>query len=218
MAANPESGYSDPFLAASRVFQEYVQCRWPIHVFAIDPREQDQNVADVSARKRELQFALAAGFVSGQIGVNSFTQYSRELETQIETISLNRTIVGFGHGNDTFGWRFYPRVQALDVPGTFGAIKQSLCGVSRDDDLKQRQLEPGMRECVAVVLMPSFVPYADFDVRTNWFRMTNPKNSALTMKDSIKLSKAITSMRQSRAQCATCECCYRPGEVNRLMP
>ena len=216
-AARPDSGVTEQFMAATKTFQDYVKCRWPIHVFAVDPREQDQNVADVSRRKREMQFALAVGFVSGQIGANSLTEYSRTLDTQIETIALNRTVVGFGHGNDTFGWRFHPRVQGLHVPGTLGTIKQSICGVSRDDDLKHRQLEPGMRECVAIVLMPSFVPYADFDVRTNWFRLTNPKNAAFTMKDTMRFSKAITAMRHSKAQCAKCEHCYRPGEINRLM-
>lgn len=204
------------FEEASYIFQEYVRVRWPIHVFAIDPREQDQNVADVSQRKREMQFALALGFATGKIGANSLTQYSRRLETQVETISLNRTIVGFGHGSDTFGWRFYPRVQALDVPGAFGVIRESFCGASRDYDLRHRQLEPGQRECVAVVLMPSFVPYADFDVRSNWFKLTNPKNAALTMKDSLRLSRAVTAMRNSRAQCARCQHLYREGELRRL--
>jgi hypothetical protein len=209
-------GLQSEFQLATSVFQEYVRVRWPIHVFAVDPREQDQNVADVSQRQRELQFALALGFATGKIGANSLTQYSRQMETQIETISLNRTIVGFGHGSDTFGWRFTPRVQALDVPGTLGSIRETLCGTSRDYDLKHRQLEPGQRECVAIVLMPSFVPYADFDVRSNWFKLTNPKNAALTMKDSLQLSRAVTAMRHSRAQCAQCQHLYRDGELSRL--
>ena len=216
-AAREESGLAEEFYTATKAFQEYVNCRWPIHVFAIDPREQDQNVADVSARKRELQLALAVGFVSGNIGGNSLTQYSRTLESQIETISLNRTIVGFNHGRDTFGWRFYPRVQALDVPGAAGSIWQSIAGVDQEDDVCHRNLEPGTRECVAIVLMPSFVPYCDFTTRTNWFRLTNPKNSALTMKHTMRLSKAITAMRHSKAQCAKCAHCYRPGEINHLM-
>jgi hypothetical protein len=216
-AGQPNSPLLEEFSAATQVFQEYVRVRWPIHVFAIDPREQDQNVADASARRRELQFALALGFVSGEVSANSLTNFSRELQTEVETISLNRTAVGFAHGHDTFGWRFYPRVQALDVPGTAGAIWQSIHGVSRDHDMRKRQLEPGMRECVAIVLMPSFVPYADFDVRTNWFRLTNAKNAALTMKDTMKLSRAITAMRNSQAQCAQCAHCYREGEVDRLL-
>ncbi|WP_372897184.1 hypothetical protein [Stieleria sp.] len=206
----------DQFASASEVFKRYVEVRWPIHVFAVDPVNQEQNVADVSRRQRELQFALALGFATGKIGINSLTQYSRKLQTQVETIGLNRTVVGFGHGRDTFGWRFYPRVQSLPVPGTLGSIRETLLGTSRDYDLKHRQVEPGQRECVAVVLMPSFVPYADFDIRTNWFKLTNPKNSALTMKDTVKLSRSITAMRNSRAQCAQCQHLYREGELRRL--
>lgn len=210
-------GLQSEYQLAADMFQRYVRARWPIHVFAVDPREQDQNVADVSNRKRELQFALALGFSTGKIGVNSLTQYSRELDTQVETISLNRTIIGFGHGNDTFGWRFQPRVQALDVPGTLGVLRETFCGASRDYDLKHRQLEAGQRECVAVVLMPSFIPYADFDIRTNWYKLTNPKNSALTMKDTVWLSRAVTAMQNSRAQCSQCAHLYREGEVARMM-
>lgn len=216
----PDQGLEDlagEFQEASTVFKRYVQVRWPIHVFAVDPREQDQNVADVSLRRRELQFALALGFVTGKIGANSLTQLSRTLETQIETISLNRTVVGFGHGADTFGWRFYPRVQALDTPSLMGAVSETICGTSQDKDLRQRNLEEGQRECVAVVLMPSFVPYVDFDVRANWFKLTNPKNSALTMKETVRLSRAIAAMRNSRAQCTQCAHLYREGEITRMM-
>ena len=216
-AAHAEGQFSGDFHAATKVFQEYVKCRWPIHVFALDPRESDQNVADVSARRRELQLALSMGFVSGEISANTLMNYSRQLETQVETISLNRTISSFSHGNDTFGWRFYPRVQALDQPGAVGTIWQSFRGTPRDRDVCKRQIEPGMRECVAIVLMPSFVPYADFDVRSNWFRLHNPRNAALTMKDTVKLSRAITSMRRSKARCSQCAHLYRDGEVKRLM-
>jgi hypothetical protein len=217
---NPNNGLDDlqgEFLAAAETFQSYVRCRWPIHVFALDPGEQDQNVADVSARRRELQLALSMGFVQGEISAHTLMQYSRQLETEVETISLNQTIVAFGHGDNTFGWRFYPRVQALDQPGAAGTVWQSFRGTPREHDLRKRRLEPGMRECVAVVLMPSFVPYADFDVRSNWLRIANPKNAALTMKDTMKLSRAITAMRRSQVQCARCACCYRDGDLERML-
>ena len=194
-----------------------MKCRWPIHVFALDPREQDQNVAEVSSRRREMQLALAMGFVSGEINANALIQHSRRLETDVETIALNRTIVGFSHNNDTFGWRFQPRVQSLETPGAFGALGQTIWGTPADCDLCHRQLEPGMRECVALVIMPSFVPYVDLEFRSNWYKLTNPRNAALTMKDTMKLSKAITAMRRSRAQCARCAHCYRPGEIDRLI-
>lgn len=205
------------FHQANDVFKRYVAERWPIHVFAVDPREQDQNVADTSQRRRELQFAMAVGFANGQIGANSLTQFAREMETQVETISLNRTIVAFGHGTDTFGWRFQPRVQSLPVPGTLGTLRETLMGTSRDNDLRQRKLEPGKRECTALVLMPSFVPYCDFDIRTNWYKLTNPKNAALTMKDTLKLSRSITRMRNCQAKCVKCEHLYRPQELRRML-
>ncbi len=82
-------------------------------------------------------------------------------------------------------------------------------GASRAEDLRHGQLEAGERECTAIVLMPSFVPYADFDIRTNWYALTNPKNAALTMKDSVHLSRAVTAMRNSRAMCSQCASMYR---------
>lgn len=202
---------------AAEVFQNYVRCRWPVHVFALDPVGQDQNVADSSSRKRELQFALSLAFVTGQIGANSLTQYSRDLQTEINTIGLNRTVSAFSHGPDTFGWRFYPRVQALDVPRTLGTLSETLFGTPRDRDLRKRQIEPGVREAVAIVLMPSFVPYVDVQTRSNWFKLTNAKNVAPTMKDTVRMSRAITSMRTSRAQCVRCSHLYRPGELSHML-
>lgn len=216
-AMNDES-YQDAYLTAAESFKEYVRCRWPIHVFALDPVTQEQNVADVSSRRRELQLALALAFVSGRISARNMTSYARRLETDIETISLNRSVVAFSHGNDTFGWRFTPRVQTPPPPGNLTAFGQTLFGgPSRESDMNQRMLEPGMRECVAMVLMPSFVPYCDFDVRTNWFKLTNAKNSERSMHDVMKLSRSITAMRNSAAQCAQCAHLYREGEVERLL-
>ena len=215
-AAHPMA-LREEYQLATEVFRQYVLCRWPIHVFAVDPVAQDQNVADASKRKRELQFALSLAFVTGQIGGNTLTQFSRDLQTEINTIALNRTAAGFAHGPDTFGWRFHPRVQGLDVPGTAGALWQTIRGTPRDADIRKRRLEPGMRECVAIVLMPSFVPYVDTQVRSNWFKLTNPKKAAVTMKDTMQLSRAITTMRNSRLECIRCAHLYRPGEVERLL-
>lgn len=204
------------FQEATTLFQRYVEVRWPIYCFALDPREQDQNVADASARRREMQFAMSLAFVTGQVGVNSLTQFARAQEKQIETISLNRTAAAFAHGSSTFGWRFTPRVQALEQPGTLGAFAQTLCGVHPDADINNRMIEPGMREAIALVVMPSFVPYVDFDVRTNWFKLSNPKNAAVTMKDTMRLSRAVTAMRNSKAHCSRCQHLYRDGELTRL--
>jgi hypothetical protein len=207
-----------PSPEARMAFNDYVRCRWPIRVFALDPVTQDQNVADAFSRRRELQVAAALGFASGQMNEQALMRFTRRLEWDMATIQLNRTVVGFSHGSDTFGWRFYPRFQTPPTPGTFVAFGQTLFGgPSRDADIRQRELESGTRECTAIVVMPSFVPYVTFDVRTNWFKLTNPKQTEVSMKETLELSRSIKAMQQSAAMCAQCAYLYRDGEVSRLL-
>jgi hypothetical protein len=145
-------------------------------------------------------------------------RYTRRLEWDMATIALNQTAVGFSHGSDTFGWRFHPRFQTPPIKGNIATFCETLIGgPTTDDDLNERQLEPGMRECTAIVVMPSFVPYATFDVRTNWFRLTDPKQTEVSMKETMVLSRSIKAMQQSAAQCAQCAHLYRDGEVHRLL-
>jgi hypothetical protein len=201
---------------ANEAFKQYVMCRWPIQVFALDPVTQDQNVADVFSRRREMQLALAVGVSTGEVSAGSAMRWARRLETDIETIALNRTAVAFSHGSDTFGWRFYPRVQTPDTPGTLGAFRETLCGgPTRDADIRDRQLEPGIRECVAVILMPSFVPYVTFESRGSYFGLTNPKKKVLTMEDTLKISRNYQQIRRD-LQVAQETCVYRPGDVSHL--
>jgi hypothetical protein len=203
---------------AQMVFNEYVKCRWPIQVFALDPVTQDQNVADAFARRRELQVAMALAFAGGQMNAQALMRFSRRLEWDMATIALNRTVVAFSHGSDTFGWRFQPRFQTPPTPGNLVAFGQTLFGgPSRDSDLSHRELESGIRECTAIVVMPSFVPYATFDVRTNWFKLTDPKCTEISMQDTVRLSRSIQAMRTNAAMCVQCAHLYRDGEVDRLL-
>lgn len=208
--------HPDPM--ACEAFNQYVMCRWPVHVFAIDPVTQDQNVADAFSMRREMQLALSLAFSSGRIGAQNFTRMARRLELDMETIALNRTIVGFSHGDDTFGWRFTPRIQSPDTKGTIGTFAELLVkgGPNRDDLLKQHRLEPGVRECTALVLMPAFVPYVIFDSRTNWFKLNNPARKELDLTDGVGLSAEITCLKELSTQCAADAHCYRPDEVYRL--
>ncbi len=103
----------DPSPRARALYNAYVEAKWPVHVFAVDPVIDQQNVQDVSSLRRELQIALAVGVSTGQVSFDNAEQYARRLEVDIETIGLNRTAVGFGAGDSTFGWKFYPRVQTL---------------------------------------------------------------------------------------------------------
>ncbi|MBA4032213.1 MAG: hypothetical protein C0478_15190 [Planctomyces sp.] len=202
-----------------QVFNEYVRVRWPIHVFAIDPENQEQNVADSFARRRETQLALSLAFTSGRINAQNFSRFARRLDFELDTISLNRTVVGFSHGADTFGWRFFPRVQAPPAEGNLKTLtREMLLGApNRDYDLKRRQLEPGIRELLAIVIMPSFVPQLRMDIRTNWFHLTKPKHKEFTTEDSVRIGEKIGYLRQCKAQCLTDGEFGRPGDSRRLL-
>ncbi|MGL4511521.1 MAG: hypothetical protein ACRCT8_00400 [Lacipirellulaceae bacterium] len=202
--------------AAQQAFKEYVRCRWPIQVFALDPVTQDQNIADVYSRRREMQLALAVGVSKGTIRGSAAMRYARQLEMDLETISLNRTAVAFSHANDTFGWRFYPRVQAPDTPNTLGVFWESIAGgPDKDADLRDCGIEPGVRECTAIVVMPSFVPHVTIESRGSWFGLTNPRKKALTMHDTMKISRNYQAVRNT-LRCARESGCYRPGDVSHM--
>ena len=207
----------NPSPDARMLFNEYVRYRWPIHVVAVDPITQDQNVADSFSQRREMQLALALGFASGRVGADSFTRMARRLELDMETIALNRTVVGFSHGSDTFGWRFYPRVQSPDTGGHLQTFAVDMFkGISRDHELRERRLEPGTREVTAIVIMPSFVPYVIFDTRTNWFKLTHPDKREFTLQDTVAVSGEIMQMRRLSTACAKDAHLYRQDEVYRL--
>ena len=208
----------NPNEAARQAFIDYVRCRWPIRIFALDPVNDQQNVEDSFARRRETQIALAMGFASGKIGAQTLLRMSRRLEWDMQTIALNQTVVGFSHGDDTFGWRFYPRIQTPPIKGNVQTLWESVVGgPTTDADMCMRQLEPGMRECTAIVIMPSFVPYVTFDTRSEFFHLTNPKRTDASMRQTLSLSRSIKAMQTSAAQCAQCADLYRDGEVDRLL-
>lgn len=203
---------------ARQAFNEYVRCRWPIHVFALDPAAQQQNLADTFSSRREMQLAMSLAFVSGQLSARNMMRFARRIEYDFATIDLNGTAIGFSHGDETFGWRFYPRFQTPDVESNFTVFFRDLLigGPNRNALLRQRRLEPGMRECVAIVIMPSFVPYATLNVSSNWFKLTNPKCKTLDASYAMKLSNVVKSIEN----CAPHVCdgdCYRDGDLARLL-
>ncbi|VTU02541.1 Uncharacterized protein OS=Singulisphaera acidiphila (strain ATCC BAA-1392 / DSM 18658 / VKM B-2454 / MOB10) GN=Sinac_2187 PE=4 SV=1 [Gemmataceae bacterium] len=203
---------------AREAFNCYVKLRWPIHVFALDPASQDQNLADSLLTRRETQLALSMAFTSGQINARTLTRYARRLEAQYDTIALNRTQVGFAHGENTFGWRFYPRFQTPDTEGNLTTLfrDQLVGGPSRNALLRQRRLEPGPRECVAVVMMPSFVPYMTVDSVSNWFGLANPKHKVLDQTQALDLSQTVQTLKRCGPNVGDAGC-YRDGEFGRLL-
>ena len=209
----PQFYLPEPGPMETELFNAYVRCRWPIHVFALDPVSDEQNVADAFSMRREMQLAAAAALASGEINANAAFRFVRRLETDIETIQLNRKTVAFAHANDTFGWRFYPRVQTPPTVNNFQAFQQTLLGGPTSDwMIDQRQLEPGMRELTVVVLMPSFVPQLEFESRANWFKITNPKHKEMTLHDTMRISRTWQALRMAAPQVCNGGC-YRSEDV-----
>ncbi len=209
--------HPNPPAEARQAFNEYVRCRWPVHVFALDPVTEEQNLADTFSGRREMQLAMSLAFVSGQISASNMMRYARRIEFDFATIDLNGTAVGFSHGDETFGWRFYPRFQTPDIESNFTVFFRDLLygGPNRNALLRQRRIEPGMRECVAVVMMPSFVPYATMNVSSNWFKLTNPKCKEMDASYAMKLSQAVKSIENCAGRVSDGDC-YRAGDLERL--
>ena len=209
----------DPSPEAREIFSRYVAARWPIHVFALDPVTQEQNVQDALSRRRETQLALSVAFASGQITGENFTRFARQLDYELETIDLNRTVVGFSHGAETFGWRFTPRVQVPPPEGNLAAAFRTAFrgGPDRDDDLRRRQLEPGARELLAIVIMPSFIRLARLDSRASFFELTDPDDRVFDLEDSVRLGEQMQLVRHGKTQCLHASQFARPGDARRLM-
>lgn len=214
-----------PSPEARQAFVDYVKCRWPVHVFALDPVAQQQNIADQFSMRREMQLALALSFAAGRTRAQSMTRLARRLELDMETIALNRTQVAFGHGSDTFGWRFTPRVQTPPFESNATVfLRDSLWGGPSRDALRRRwELEAGQHECVAVVLMPSFIEHMTFQARGNYFKLTDC-HGELCRKDDLRSSLARDVRWSEQMQTLDtllnevhCEASrFLPGEVDRV--
>jgi hypothetical protein len=208
----------EPSPEACRVFNEYVARKWPLHVYSIDPVIDQQNVLDAFSRRTELQLALAVSVAAGKINVNNATAYARQLDLDLETVGLNRTSVAFGAGETTFGWRFYPRVQTPPTQSNPRRIASLLYwnGPRPDYDLANRKIEPGQRECIALIVTPNFIPSLRLSTVANWFDITGAcahpelKNEEM-LELSHKLQKAknaLTRICDSRA--------YRQADLTHL--
>jgi hypothetical protein len=202
-----------------RLWETIVRESFPLHVFTLDPQVEEQNVYDAFARRRELQLALAYSVARGRFNMAQKLAFSRQLALDQATIGLNRTCVGFSHGNDTFGWYFYPRVQSPSTESTnIGAIARTIwsTGPTETYDLKHRKLEPGMRECEVLVAMPSFVTNVRFDVTTNWESLAHPGVTKRSYEEMLAQSGRIHQLRMCLGNFNTSSC-YRPGDVDRLI-
>lgn len=201
------------------LWSTFVQAQYPIHIFELDPEIEEQNIYNAFSQRRELQLAIAFAVANGNLRVDQAMKYSRQMALDMATIDLNRTQVGFVHDNDTFGWYFYPRVQAIDPEhSTFASCFKTLfCGgFTRDDELRQRRLEPGMRECEVLVVMPNFVPELKLDITTNWEKLTRPGQSKLDYNEMIDLGAQVECVKHRATNIRDAHC-YRPGDYERLV-
>jgi hypothetical protein len=208
-----------PSREACDQFSRYVSLRWPLRVFTVDPVVSEQNIDSTSQVFRQSQLLVAASFASGKISANSATRMLRKIQRDMATIDLNRTVVGFAHGDQTFGWRFYPRFQVAPVEGNAKVLFRDLIGGGPTDEqlLRSRKIEPGMRECLAIIVMPSFVGRATIDSRSSWFRLDSPKHSAMSHQETVQYSRSIETMKHHAQACVRCADLYRDGEVSRLL-
>lgn len=207
-----------PSPEARSAFNAYVEKKWPIHVFSIDPSIDQQNELDAYSRRSELQLALAVAVATGRMNVRNATTYARRLEEDLETIGLNRTAVAFGAGETTFGWRFYPRIQSPPDPNNPQRFAGLLLfnGPGPNYDVKHRRIEPGARECVAAMLVPDFISSLRMTTVTGWFDLIGHHGSKTPdTTEMLRLGRMVQTARAGfRHLCDVG--LYRPGDLERL--
>jgi hypothetical protein len=203
---------------ANPVFQDFVRLRWPIITFAIDPVAEQQNIADSFTLQRDLQLALSFAFATGQISFSQMNTFRRQLQQSSDTIALNRTVTGFAHGNDTFGFRFTPRFQNPPSQRTnLGVIASQLIGGGPGPDYatKKSKLEPGLRELTATLLVPSFLPTLRMQVSSNWFKLTDPEHLIFHTKRQMERGREVQDLRRAVVDaCSTDQ--YRDADLRVL--
>jgi hypothetical protein len=206
-----------PHPEAVGAFQAYVQARWPMIAFAVEPVVDEQNIEDSYTRRRDLQLAVAFALSAGRITFRQAMRYTRQLQYEAQTIALNQTISGFAHGNDTFGWRITPRFQTPPDESNFRAVTNLFIwgGPGPNYGLKNAKLEPGLREMTAAVVMPSFVPGMRLDVENNWFKLHEQDHYKLHTARSIEIGREINEARVALDSADTCGL-YRHEDVERL--
>ncbi len=161
---------------AMRLFERYVDEKWPLRVYAIEPVIAQQNVADGFGRRTQSAFDLAAvapvGPLKALSGLASVGLASERRGAEDENaIRLNPTMVGFGAGERSFGWIFYPRIQTRMRDGhLITDLLLLLNGRFPDPTGKEQSIEPGQRECTALIVMPNFIPKIEFITVADWFR------------------------------------------------
>jgi hypothetical protein len=162
----------EPTDEAFQVFQKYVTTKWPLRVYAIEPVIAQQNVADAFGRRKLSSLDIVGSAYAGPLKALTGIANQRQAADDETAIRLNPTMVGFGAGQSTFGWIFYPRLQTNGGKKLRLATDIALLVSGRvpDPTGNDQSIEPGQRECTALVEMPNFIPKIEFITVANWFR------------------------------------------------
>jgi hypothetical protein len=163
---------AEPSDEAMSAFEHYVNVKWPLRVYAIEPVIAQQNVADASSRRTQTALDLIGQGPAAPVrAIAGFTADRRAADDEA-AVRLNPTMVGFGAGQSTFGWVFYPRLQTQR--GRDGRFLTDLAlllnGRLPDPMGNDQSIEPGQRECTALIEMPNFIPKIECVTVASWFR------------------------------------------------
>jgi hypothetical protein len=161
----------EPSVRAFEIFRRYAEAKWPLRVYAIEPVIAQQNVADSVARRSTRGLDLIGGVPAvGPLRAAGIFSTNRALAEEEAAIRLNPTMVGFGAGLSTFGWIFYPRLQTSPTGRSGLAAVSQILRDNIGDGEREQSIEPGQRECTALIVMPNFIPKIEFVTVANWFR------------------------------------------------
>jgi hypothetical protein len=161
--------------AAFHAFEKYVEAKWPLRVYAIEPVIAQQNVADVFSRRSQTALDIVqSGVIGPAKAIAGFGTERRGAQDET-AIRLNPTMVGFGAGQSTFGWIFYPRIQTSG--GRNGRLLTDVAlllnGQIPDPFASDQSIEPGQRECTVLLETPNFIPKIEFITVADWFRTSD---------------------------------------------
>ena len=198
----------------ARAFEDYVRRRWPLIVFALDPVNDQQNIADSRQVGREIQLAAAFAAASGQVGVK---QLSAPDEAGFQ---------GFRHrGPEPHRHRLRPweRELRLEVhpalPESAGDSQSptrvrgsggSPAGARFASNLGPDRARPG--ELAAVVLMPSILPRICLTTNANWYRLDDPGRPLIPSDLAMEQGRRLDMLRRT-LHSARDAGCYRPTDI-----
>jgi hypothetical protein len=194
-------------------------------VYAIEPVIAQQNVADAFGRSKRSAFDLLAAGPMGPWRALVGIAADRRAADDETAIRLNPTMVGFGAGQNTFGWIFYPRLQT--GAGKSGRLLTDVAlllnGRIVDPIGGDQSIEPGQRECTALIEMPNFVPKIEFISVANWFRTSEAGDGQKSELEkaailSRKLTATETALNQAKkeGQCRPEEYEIAMDRINQL--